>query len=605
MRVSSRRRMTSPLLNSQPCSRQHASLMVLGEADHSPTWSASIIRGMQASAPATTTMISADCRFLHRGLVKVDQANFSISPQAVSAVPYRLTMTRRTLPTRVIDPAQPLRAALYGRASSDPKKRGRSIKDQFEDCQYECDSRGWSVFDRYEDRDRSASIRATKVREDFERMVAAIEAGLIDVIVYAERSRTNRDLEVYAKLRKLCMRTGVLWCYGGRVYDLSKTSDRRDTARDALQSEEEADAIAERSLRTARLNAGRGAPHGKIPFGYTRRYDPDDGHLIGQEAHTKHADVVRDLFSRAAAQESFASLTEILRQYVPDASRAGLRYMLGNKTYLGIRTYNGQEMVKCQWPALIDESAFWAVQDVLHDPSRRTARDTRVEHLLSGVALCSVCAETGLVAVDAGLRVKKIGGAQRYVCRQSRHVGARVDSLDAFVEVALFKWLSSDAAVAAFRTQADDTEAVRLRSRLRSMNEQLDQARRMTGEFDDDGRPALSIESLAMTERQLLPKLADTEDRLRFLTAAQDPLVDQLVGRSSAEVSTVWNDELVVAQRRHVLRRVLAVQLRPARSKGVHHLTWDRVALSFAGEPGFTARPQRGSSGWVRESRGD
>jgi site-specific DNA recombinase len=515
-------------------------------------------------------------------------------------MPYRSAMARRTLPRRIIDPTQTLRAALYGRASSDPKKRGRSIKDQFEDCQAECDSRSWTVVGRYEDRDRSASIRATKVREDFERMVADIEADLIDVIVYAERSRAARDLEVYGKLRKLCMRTGVLWCYGGRVYDLTKSSDRRDTARDALQSEEEADAISDRAERTARLNAHRGAPHGKIPFGYTRRYDPDDGHLLGQFAHPEHADVVRDLFERAAGQESIASLTLLLQKYVPDASRGGLRYLLANKTYLGVRTYNGLEMQKCQWPAIVDESVFWAVQDVLKDPERRTQRDSRAHHLLSGIAVCAVCWAEGL-GHKAGLRAKTIGGALRYVCATYRHVGCRMDELDAVVEAALHTWLSSEAAVAAFETKANSVELSLLRTKTRNIKTQLEEARRKATEFTPEGFPLLSIESLALTEQQLLPMLAETEKRLRSLTSSRDPLIGRLVGTALAEVERMWNDGLVTSQRRHVLRRVVNVELRPARARGVHHLTVDRFELRFAGEEGFSARPERGTTGWVRE----
>ncbi|MFC8447561.1 recombinase family protein [Kitasatospora sp. NPDC057223] len=509
-------------------------------------------------------------------------------------------MSRRTLPRqstlRVINDS--LRAALYGRASSDPKKRGRSIKDQFEVAELECEDREWPIVGRYEDRDRSASRKARKDREDYQRLVADAEAGLFDVIVYADSSRASRNMRSSLDLRDLCEKTGILLCYGGRVYDMQVASDRKEFTRDALQSEEEAETIIVRAQRTARLNAHRGSPHGRIPFGYTRKYDPESGHLIGQSAHPEHAAVVVDLFERAAARESLDSLTRELRRYVADASRAGLRYLLRNRAYIGVRAHKGQDMAKCTWDAIVEESLFLDVQDVLADPSRRTQRDTRVKHLLSGVGHCSVCLEAGS---DEGLlQAKDIGGALRYRCSTGAHVTIREDVLDAAVEAAVFVWLSSEAAVAAFNSRSDGGEAERLRTRIRNMTAQLEAAREQAGQIDDFGVPALSIESLAATERTLIPKVAEDEETLRVLTSAQDPLLARLVGAPIAEVDRVWNEELALAQRRHVLRRVVNIELRRASAPGIQRLEPGRIGLTFVGEAGFQARPQRGAADWVR-----
>jgi DNA invertase Pin-like site-specific DNA recombinase len=505
-------------------------------------------------------------------------------------------MSPRTLPRQTTlraVTAEPLRAGIYGRASSDPKKRGRSIKDQFAVAELDCQENGWTIHGYYEDRDRSASRRATKVREDYERLVADAESGVINVIVYAERSRVSRNLGTSLALRDLCERTGVLLCYDGRVYDMRKPADRKEFTRDSVQSEEEAETIIARGERTARLNAQRGAPHGKIPFGYTRRYDPDDGHLIGQVPHPRHSEVVVDLFKRAAAQESLTSLQERLREYVPDATRAGLRYLLSNRTYLGVRTYKGEDMSECQWPAILNEVLFDEVQEVLKDPVRRTQRDSRVRHLLSGLAVCAECHAAGM-GLEGGLRAGFRQGAWRYRCQSGGHVQVRLDTLDAFVEAALFRWLSSKAAVAVFRRRQDGDEVERLKLKVRNMKIQLAAAREKAGQFDENGLPLLTIESLASTERQLLPMIAEDEERLRVLTAADDPLLARLVGAPEDEIAGHWNEELSVAQRRHVIRHTVNIRLGKASRQGVRRLEPSRVVLTFAGQPGFAAQPRRG-----------
>lgn len=489
--------------------------------------------------------------------------------------------------------ARPLRAALYGRASSDPKRRGRSIKDQFAVGEAECNDRGWQIFDHYEDRDRSASRRATKVRERFQQLVADVEAGHIDVIVYAERSRASRDMEVSLKLRKLCERTGTLLCYDNRVYDMRVASDRREFTRDAVQSEEEAEAIAERANRTARLNARRGSPHSGAPFGYKRSYDPDDGHLLGQDAHPEHASVLQDLFVRVDARESLRAVLKIAQKHRPDLTRAGLTVVLRNRAYLGIRVH-GDDEYPGTWPALIEPALFWRVQAVLDDPSRRTNRDTHVRHLLTGIAKCGVCRAAGDYA-GSGLRHRNTRATNRrptptppaYRCK-TNHVTVPEAILDMCVEEAVLHWISSDAAKAVFQPDSPDSELARERAKVVAMQKQLADARSKSTQFDPvTGQPGLSIASLAAIEQQVLPLLTAAESMVRKLLSIGDPLLDHLLGLPADALDDAWNDDLDMEQRRHVVRTVVRVELMRSPRMGRHQSISDRVRLLFPGEPGF------------------
>jgi DNA invertase Pin-like site-specific DNA recombinase len=94
-----------------------------------------------------------------------------------------------------------LTAALYGRVSRlDPDRdnqtdRERSVNQQLAANEKACDRYGWQITARYADPGRSASRFATRARENWEKVVAAIKAREFDVLVIWETSRASRDPE--------------------------------------------------------------------------------------------------------------------------------------------------------------------------------------------------------------------------------------------------------------------------------------------------------------------------------------------------------------------------------------------------------------------------
>ncbi len=491
-----------------------------------------------------------------------------------------------------LDPGETptLRAGLYGRASSDPKKRGRSVADQMTDNRRLCTERGWQIVDEYIDLDRSASRHARKVREDYERLIRDIQARKIDVVVAWEASRLQRDTSAYMRLRDECVEAGVLWCCNGTVLDMSNGSDRVTSIIMAAIAEKEADDIQRRNARTTRLAAERGTPHGKIPFGYLRKYDEDDGHLLGQFPHPERAEIVRDLFARAAVRESLSALTRLLRAYVPDTTPAGVRYLLRNRAYIGLRSHKGEE-VTATWDAIVDEGLFWRVQEVLADPERRVSRDTRAVHLLSGIAECDLCTE-----VDAreGIRGIQPGYHDhvRYGCKRFGHVGVVAARLDAYVEEGLLTWLATPEAAAAFEPP-NDGELQGQRSKLSALRGQLREARDLAATFDPVTYvPRLSAGSLADLEARMLPLIAETEAQVRRLSAVGDPVVDSLLQASPGEVQGAW-DRLLIEQRRHAIRSLVRVTLCRAARMGDSRLDGQRVRMVFIGQEGFESRGRR------------
>ncbi|MEV0114621.1 recombinase family protein [Streptomyces sp. NPDC050844] len=482
-------------------------------------------------------------------------------------------------------------ALIYGRASRDPKKKGRSVGDQIDSGRDLCDTHNWPIAEVFDqDVDRSASRHARKARKDFEALLEAIAAGKGRIVVAWEASRYYRDIEAYIRLRNACMENSVLLCYNGQVFDLSKREDRKATAQDAIAAEDEAEGIRDRVLRTTRAQAKKGAPHGRILWGYARHYDPDTGDLIEQYAHPERGPVVESIFERIAAGDTEYAVLKDLRakgERLPgiEWEYYHLSGMLRNPGYIGRRIHQGKDVGPATWPPLVKKRKTWdAVQRIIGDPARARSVDTAVKHLQSGIATCGECAD------DPPLRVLKNRGDLSYQCDARYDTVIRRKLLDAYVEEAVIKWLGSKAAVAAFQSTAQEKRAEEARERQRGYESQLEEARERASTFKD-GRPLLSVASLASMEARLEPLIEAAKAAAEESSAPA--LVRRIVGRP--DVESIWNDGLSIEQRRTVLRAVVNVRLYKARVSGVRSIEPGRIKMTFVGEPGFVRAGRRGS----------
>lgn len=501
---------------------------------------------------------------------------------------------------RLAYPGQEFPAYLYGRASRDPKRKGRSVKSQLEEGRTLCLDNDWPIIREFKDIDRSASAYARRKRDDFEEMLEGIEHGECRVLVAFEASRYYRDLEAYVRLRSACMRNDVLLCYNGQVYDLSKGPDRKATARDAVDAEGEAESIRDRNLRTTRLNAKRGGAHGPVLDGYKRRYDPDTGELVDQVPDPARAPLWIGIFRDVAELKSLRSILADLNEQKVTTHRGKpfreyhLREAVRNRGYIGRRMHNGQDMGKAVWPPLSDEETseeefvelFHQVQKILETPGRNPSSGTDLAHLQTHIAVC------GEHPDEPPLRYYKNAGIASYGCSTRFDTSISEARMDAYVEEAVITWLSSQAAVDAFRRAAKDDKARKARIRLKTLEEQLDEARVKARTLRPDGRGMmLSIDSLADIEAALTPQIEQA--RAEAQEAHVPPLLRDLLGKPRPDVDLAWNTKLTLPQRRMVLRMVVTIRLFKARRQGVRAIEPGRITLAFYGEPGF--KPATGS----------
>ncbi|MEV6119873.1 recombinase family protein [Streptomyces sp. NPDC052077] len=493
----------------------------------------------------------------------------------------------------LVHPDTVFHALLYGRASRDPKKRGRSVEDQLDTGTEMCDTYNWPVAEVFKDIDRSASRHARRARDDFEALIDAIEAGRGRIVVAFEASRYYRDIEAYIRLRNACMAANVLLCYNGQVYDLSKREDRKATAQDAIAAEDEADGIRDRNLRTARSTAKKGTPHGRILYGYARRYDPDTGDLIEQYKHPTRGPLVREAFERVAAGETEYSILQDFRSRGERLPGIEWQYyhlptMLRNPGYAGQRVFQGKVLGEAKWPPIVPRDLFDQVQQIVRDPARLTTKDWSVRYLLSGIARCGECEHA------PHLRVVKTRGHRAYQCSEGYHTMMRTKMLEGYVEQALLKWLELRA-TDAFRTDDQQVKAAKARTRLAGLKQQLADAQEKAATFDDGGRPLLSVDSLTTLEARLVPMIEAAEAESRVVQVP--PVLVGLIGASDMEKR--WKD-LTTEQQRAVVRQCVNVRLHRARARGIRTIEPGRIVLAFVGEEGFRAQP-RHARGAARE----
>ncbi|GGY65454.1 recombinase family protein [Streptomyces xanthochromogenes] len=225
-------------------------------------------------------------------------------------------MSQKTLPgSHEVRTLAGLRGGRYARKSAYRGKanRGRSVEEQLDATQADADRDGVDVVETFVDDDRSASRHGGgREREDFERMIEWIEAGKLDIVYAWAATRLQRDLTVYSRLRDACATHGVLWCYGGKVYDLSNKDDRFRTGLDALIGEREVDEMRDNVLRALRANAVNGKPHGQHAYGYRRVYDPHTREFVQTEVEPGEAAIVREICKAVADGKSYNAIAKAL-----------------------------------------------------------------------------------------------------------------------------------------------------------------------------------------------------------------------------------------------------------------------------------------------------
>lgn len=480
-----------------------------------------------------------------------------------------------------------LDALLYGRASKDRHKLMRSIGDQVDECKSWCARLEWNVAKIITDADRSASQWRRKEREGWEEAIELIKSGRYGVFVTWEPSRAGRDMEIYVQLRKACQQAGVLYMTHGRVYDFSRSDDAYALGSEFLRAEADANNMRERQLRTVKLNAEKGRPHGRLSYGYRRVYDERTGVLLRQEPDPHSGELVKMMVREVLAGASpfkVANIMQDLGEPMPQGPREGnlergwgaltIKQILRNPAIAGKRVYRGEIIGDAAWDPLVSEDDFARLQKILGDPARRVHHHDGVtpKSLLSHIAHCHYCGRPMVRTTNKNRSVNGGPRHERYTCRFRGCMKVMIASgwLDEYVSATAVAWLSTPENIASLMAEDDDwvERCAQAERRAAELQARLDEA------TDQFGEGAISFGVLSRLETTLRPQIEEAlreavpvivDDGIRALMTAED-------------VQSAW-DETDLQERRRILKAIFEIRIMQAPVRGPNNVQPERVII--------------------------
>jgi DNA invertase Pin-like site-specific DNA recombinase len=346
--------------------------------------------------------------------------------------------------------APPLRAAIYLRISLDRENTRLGVDRHREDAQELIKRRDWQFTEVYEDNDISGA--GHKKRPGFQKLIADIEKGAMDVVVAQEWPRLERNRSEGVQIIETCQRNKVLLAFvKGNDIDTTTAAGRLVADFMSSMARHEIEVKGERQSRAQRQRAEQGrAPKGVRPLGYTINGDciPVEAAAVkaiykafadgsplraiaaalsgapGETAagvpalprHTRTLTLERNE-RRAKDNAALPKEKQLGMRRVPEDETWPSSTVLGilrNPRYAGYSTYTPKDThadgdrrrswrasilrdelnqpVLGQWEPIVVEHLWWTVQEMLDDPKRITNRaGTMRRHLGSGLYLCGVC----------------------------------------------------------------------------------------------------------------------------------------------------------------------------------------------------------------------
>lgn len=368
--------------------------------------------------------------------------------------------------------------------------------------------------------DNDISAYSGKKRPGYQRLLADIAEGNVDVVLAWHNDRLHRNLIELEEYMKVSEQAGVLTrtVQSGEL-DLATSAGRMTARILGAVSRQESEHKAERIKRKAQELSMSGKWTGGLrPFGWQFI----DGVPTLDEAEAR---VVREAHAHVLAGLSLGSFIQLLTERGITTARGGswsyatLRQMLLRPRNAGLTAWQGEVVGLSEFPGIVERHIWEATCSVLTDPSRRRSRTNKVKHLLAGIALCEC-----LRPVKSGQVTDRKGVKHMiYRCSESGagHVNKRMAYVDEYVERQILFFLTRAAHMAA-QTPVDPAALEALRTDEQAHRERLNDAARLFGEGAIDG------EQLAEMSKGIRARLANVQQQLADMeeTAAQHDQLD-------------------------------------------------------------------------------
>ena len=162
--------------------------------------------------------------------------------------------------------------------------------------------------------DNDCRATSGKARPQYQKMMAALDAGTLDALVCWDVDRLTRSPRELEDVVDLAERRGVQLASVGGEIDLATPQGRLTARIKGSVAKHESEQLSRRVTRKMAERAEAGAPHGRPSFGWRRvqQYD-DQGRRISSkdEIHPEQAEVIRT--AAAAIETRFAPISVCVR----------------------------------------------------------------------------------------------------------------------------------------------------------------------------------------------------------------------------------------------------------------------------------------------------
>jgi site-specific DNA recombinase len=456
-----------------------------------------------------------------------------------------------------------LRAAVYARLS-ETYDAAESVPTQLANGTRHAQRRGWQVVARFKDDGYSAFKEIT--RDDFVKLIDAIERGEIDVVIIRDVDRLTRNLTDWNRFEKACVEHGViLSAYTGGDLDLSTPEGTYYGGMETLRARRESAVRSARVREAKDREARKGHRSGGGPrwFGYNRIFaNPDEPNrrkriVLGEEINQAEAEALRDAAARVLRGENIGS---IIREWTKNGIKpsggkewevTSLVKTLTSPRLAGLREWQGKKY-PAAWPAIFDTDTHERLVKLFSDSSRRKHVVGRKRHLLSGIAACGKCEHSAYIRVDSAKPdaygcVKGPGGGG------CGGIAINAEMLEEYVTGAVLDALESPRVQQAVRSGDDNTAPRRaeLLEEIRKAQETRADARRDHSEGVIDREDWLDIRQ--RTEQRI------TSARKEYdrLTGAATVFGDIPPANLARDAWEGWNIDRKRAAIKSVLHRVI------------------------------------------------
>jgi site-specific DNA recombinase len=438
------------------------------------------------------------------------------------------------------------RTALYLRVSSEMQRDNYSLDAQRRALHDACSQRGYTV--AIEETDEALSARSERIeaRPGLSRILAAVDAGQIDVLMVHSLDRLARNVMTTLTVFKRLAAHNVAFVSLSEAIDYSTPEGRLQLVILGGFSAYFSDVLAKHVTKGKREAVMQGFANGRAPYGYLR-----DGRLLVVDPPA--AEVVRSAFALAASGRSIRQLLPLFAGAGHRVCRGTISLLLRNRVYLG-QVRHRRDWLPGQHEALIDAPLWHEVQDRLSSNKRSLAGAQR-SHIYGGVLTCALCGSPMHQAGHDGNHVA-------YMCARRRDYGdctavaAGQSALSRQVLALLERLAVPDTVI----EQALAANAPTLPVDIAAINRRLERLRE-TYELGDIARERyLARRQELLRERDASPppppvNLRDVATRLRTLPALW---ADGNDADRRGIVTTLWRDLLIAAN------VIVAVRPQPA-----------------------------------------